>query len=99
KNKWFFLLCYQMPPEPPVEVSLDKEAHLWAGEDRPLILEIGDREIPIGGWGESVAATRKTLFTQRMSRKHNYRYAGSANKGHGKNRALEPTFRLSRRWK
>src|SRR5690606_7639877 len=54
KNKWFFLLCYQMPPEPPAKVDVAKIARVWAGEDRPLILEIGDREIPIGGWGESV---------------------------------------------
>lgn len=97
-RKWFLLLCYQQPKSDPAE-KLTGQAVLTPGEDHPWTLTIDGREIWLGGDGREVAAVRRRVFRQRDTRKRNYRNAGSANKGHGRNRTLGPVFRLTRRWK
>ena len=95
KNKWFAKLCYDRPK---VAANIDpsKVAVLCAEEDRPWTLEIGDRRIWIG---DDIAQRRRKFLRQGLGRKNNYRYAGSANKGHGRERAMAPQNILSRGWK
>lgn len=57
------------------------------------------RRLIAASFGLSESSVRRQVMAQRASRQNNYRNAGSANKGHGLNRAMEPVFRLSRRWK
>lgn len=99
KRKWYLLLCYQTPAKAHSALNPDLEAHLYAEDTHPWVLVVGDREIWINGTGGAVAAVRRQVMSQRASRQNNYHNAGSANKGHGRNRAMGPVFRLSRRWK
>jgi len=99
KNRWFAMVCYQMPQEEKSELDNDKVAVLHASKTHPWSLRLNGRSIWIGGAGRHVDAVRRQVMVQRRSRQANYRFAGSANKGHGRNRALQALFRLQRRWK
>lgn len=97
KRKWFALVCYDKQGEVE-QMNPEKAAVLRPGLKRPWMLRYG-RTFWRGGHGRHVAAVRHQLLTQRWGRQDGYRFAGSANKGHGRERALQPIFRLSKRWK
>jgi|TARA_Y100000034_G_C6852111_1_gene386668 hypothetical protein len=102
KRKWFALIAYNdNPAELAVESSVDpkKVATLHPPRNAPWALWIGSRWHWFGGRGEYVASARRRLLTQRWSRQANYRHAGSANKGHGRDRAMAGVEKLSDRWK
>lgn len=101
QKKWFCLVAYKMPVGGE-RVEGNKTAYLYPNEadaESPWTLEIDDRQHPRGGRGNDVAHVRRTLLTNRWDRQETYRRAGSANKGHGRKRALQPIERLSNRWK
>jgi len=99
-KKWFALICYAKPKQMAGELDPEHVAVLRPARYRPWTLRLpGGREIKIGGDGQYVAGKRKAVLLQRWGRQEGYRHAGSANKGHGRNRALTPLFRLSLAWK
>jgi hypothetical protein len=97
RNKWFAKIGYQLRDKP-AESKGTGVAVLRAGKRVPWKLRIG-RSMTRGGRGDYVTWNRKQLLTNRWSRQSNYRHAGSANKGHGRDRALLPIEKLSSRWK
>ena len=101
KHKWFALVAYNDHVENVENSELDhtKKAVLHPTRKEPWALWIGSRWQWFGGRGNYVAAARHRLLTQRWSRQETYRHAGSANKGHGRLRALAPIDKLSNRWK
>ncbi len=101
KKKWFALLAVKLPRTDQVVAVPGRYAVLRCGFAHPIQFRVaGSRAFLRGfGQGRSVAAIRRQLLTQRWSRQENYRNAGSANKGHGRRRALAPVFLLSQRWK
>lgn len=98
-RRWYFLLAYQSPATAVAASDPSRVARLRPHAEHPWEVELPDRTVWVGGDGKHVAAVRQKVFGQRESRHRNYRYAGSANKGHGRNRALAPVRRLERRWK
>ena len=100
KRKWFALVAYNDNRES-ADIQLDhlKKAVLHPLRNSPWALWHNSRYQWFGGRGEYVAAARKRLLTQRWSRQDSYRYAGSANKGHGLQRAIGGVTALSRAWK
>ena len=99
KRRWFFLLGYQRQVELVVPGDPTRVAILRPCEDHPWELVLPEKTIWLGGDGRYVAATRRRVFGQRESRLRHYRFAGSANKGHGRKRALQPIKKLERAWK
>jgi hypothetical protein len=104
KKKWFAAICYRAPIEP--AKKLDKEvqaflrpAPISAVWQHPWRLRFPGTNRAPGGRGEYIAAVRRKIFAERRSRQNGYRHAGSANKGHGRDRALQPTWQLEQRWK
>jgi len=98
-RKWFALIAYDDKVD-----GTDKEvgahtATLIPARDRPWILWKGTRYEHFGGSGGYVAGARKRLLTNRWSRQENYKYAGSSNKGRGRQRAMAGVQRLSEAWK
>lgn len=101
KRKWFAKLCYEMPRPEKLPLDAGKVAVLSAGADCPLVLEMpdGDTKRPMGA-GHHVIPVRRKLLKQRWNRRANYRNAGSASKGHGRERAgAGPQWKLQQRWK
>lgn len=98
-KKWFALICYQTGDREAEMLNPDKVAFLRAAKSWPWKLRLPDRNRRPGGNGPHVASVRRQVLSQRWSRQANYRFAGSANKGHGRNRALNPLWGLSQRWK
>lgn len=97
-GKWFGLISFEIPSDVEKIVS-DETAILRPAFDHPWTLKIGKAKMWRGGNGRYVAARRHQLLTDRWSRQEGYRHAGSANKGHGRNRALGPIWHLSDAWK
>lgn len=98
-GKWFALICYQMPKRESSDCDPAKFAFLRPASDWPWKLRLPNRNRRPGGNGPHVASVRRKVLTQRWSRQSNYRTSGSANKGHGRVRALQPIWKLSQRWK
>jgi len=99
KKRWFYSIMYQLPKKAS-DLDMKLSAILRPAEDHPWELDLGGKKpLWIGGDGLHVISTRRNLNTQRKSRQGNYRNAGSANKGHGRKRALNPLHNLSFRWK
>lgn len=100
KRKWFALICWQsLVEEPKPTLDLNKSAYLRPCRKHPWEVIVGDSRRWLLGRAPHISAIRQQLLTQRWSRQANYRFAGSANKGHGRKRALLPIERLSERWK
>ena len=104
-KKWVALICYDMQKEVEM-VAGDAVAILSPAKSHPWSLRIckwkdsmGRKRRWYGGRGRSIGSVRRKLLTQRWSRQEGYRVAGSSNKGHGRERAMGPVFKLSRRWK
>lgn len=68
-------------------LTIDGESHAW----RQTFWRTGP--------GRDVFQKRRALLSQRWDRQENYRWAGSANKGHGRRRALGPIYLLQDAWK
>lgn len=98
RNKWFAMIGYQKR-EKVAQALSDGMAFLRPGLRKPWRLRIGGKSVTRGGNGEYVGHVRNTLLTQRWSRQSSYRFAGSANKGHGRERATAGVEKLSLRWK
>lgn len=99
-RKWFVLVCYQQPAGECHDLDGNRVAILRPGRKSPWRLRIlGKRSFRVGGEGAYIGHQRNRLLTHRWSRQENYRQAGSANKGHGRERALAPIERLSHWWK
>lgn len=100
KRKWFLRLCYEMPQEPVESQDVAEVAVLSAGDEWPWVLTYGTQERHPGGRGRFIAPVRRSLLMQRWDRHANYRQAGHANKGHGRERAgAGPQWKLRQRWK
>lgn len=101
KRKWFAQLSVDLPPATKTDLVVGRVGLLRCGKDHPFQFRVAGHRAFLRdfGHGRAVASVRKQLLTSRWSRQENYRVAGSANKGHGRNRALGPVFLLSRRWK
>ena len=100
KRKWFVKLCYQLPETAEASPNAKNTAVLRAREDGPweLVFPDGTVRRP-GGDGRFVGRFRRDLMTERWSRRAHYRHAGSAAKGHGRERAgAGPQFKLRERW-
>lgn len=101
KKKWFALLVAEAAETSKSELIAGRTAILRCGFSHPIQVRIDGARVFLRdfGQGRAVAAVRRQLLTGRWGRQEGYRVAGSANKGHGRNRALGPVFLLSRRWK
>lgn len=113
KNKWFAMICYRAPVEPAKDLDKSKVAFLRPSSIN--VIQPGTYRNPVHlptpwrfeinkrtrrpGFGNHIAAVRKKIFGERRSRQQGYRSAGSANKGHGRNRAMKPIWHLSEKWK
>lgn len=100
RRKWFAQICYEMPAKRRLGLEPSKIAVLSAEETHPFLLQLpdGSTRRP-GGDGRQVAPVRSSVLQQRWDRNANYRYAGSASKGHGRNRATQGQDKLKLRWK
>lgn len=101
KKKWFALVVCDAGAAEKAIVKPGTVALLRCGREHPIQLRAAGRRRFLRGFGrgEVVASIRRQLLTQRWNRQANYQLAGSANKGHGRERALGPVYLLSRRWK
>lgn len=101
KRKWFLKLCYEAPRDEPPDLDPGKEAVLSARDDGPWLLTFPDGKTRIpGGHGRYIGPVRRQLLMQRWNRLANYKNAGSANKGHGCERAgAGPQWKLQQQWK
>jgi len=99
RRKWFALIAYNDNGESKKRPKAKGMATLHPTRDSPWALWHNGRYEWFGGRGEYVSNQRKMLLTSRWSRQENYRYAGSANKGHGSDRALAGVTKLSEGWK
>lgn len=99
-GKWYLLLCYRRTKLAKQSAGTGGVAYLYAGTRHCWRFRSHGRTRSIHGWsGRHVEHVRRICLQQRWGRQDGYRYAGSANKGHGRNRAMTPFFRLSKRWK
>jgi len=99
KRKWFAQIAFRMPIEPRTDLDAKKTAVLLARRGWPwTLLTPAGRKMP-GGRGRYVAPVRRSLLLQRWDRQGNYRYAGSASKGHGRQRATRDQWQLQKRWR
>jgi len=104
RRKWFAAICYRASIEPPKKLDKEQVAYLRpapmsATWPHPWRLRVPGANRAPGGCGDWIASVRRRIFAERRSRQNSYRYAGSANKGHGRERALRPIWRLQNRWK
>lgn len=99
RRKWYALLSYNDHVEDVENPELTETATLHALRDSPWAFWIGGNWEWFGGCGSYIGATRRRLLTSRWSRQEQYRYAGSSNKGHGRERAMQGVEKLSRGWK
>ena len=107
RRKWYAMISYEIPratEEFAGTGSLIVRASRFGQRQRYpwLLIAVNDGKITARrpcGYIDHVAAVRRQLVTQRWSRQHRYRNAGSADKGHGRRRAITAVFKLSLRWK
>lgn len=100
KNKWYVLISYRIPKmQPDYKPVPGKTLIIRPGYKRPWLARVNGRSFSIGGTGKHVEMMRQRVRGQRLGRQAMYRYAGSANKGHGRNRAIQAFQVLSRSWK
>ena len=99
KGKWFALICYDDQRGENTMCGASGTAILHPLQDSPWCLWWKGNWKWFGGRGQYIARQRHDLLTGRWSRQDGYRYAGSANKGHGRKRALQGVKRLSKCWK
>lgn len=98
KNKWFIFVSWDRP-EADAPTTLGHTAVLRPDRRVPLVLRIrGQRSQWVLGRGKFIAPMRTQLLSQRWNRQEHYRVAGSSQKGHGRNRAIQHIERLRRRW-
>lgn len=98
KRKWFAALAYEPGVKEQPKLSPKKTAVLRPGFLYCWWLRIDGRSWWLGGRGHHVAHKRKSLLLQRLSRQHSYTFA-PPRKGHGKDRALGPVFKLTLAWR
>lgn len=100
KRRWFVRLCYRMPVGVRPALDPERSAVLYPRLAWPISLLLPDRRRMPGGRGRYIAPVRRQLLMQRWNRRGNYRNAGQANKGHGRERAgAGPQWKLQQRWK
>ncbi len=99
KGKWFAMVSYEMPKQERPEVDPDKVLVIRPGRRMPWWIRLGHVSHGFGGNGKHVEFARRRIQQERANRKEHYRWAGSAQKGHGRSRADGVWTRLSSRWK
>lgn len=98
-GKWFVHVCFSRPPKFSDELNPEKVAVIRADRDRPFVLDLGDRQIPIGGDGKVVETQRYRSRINIVSRGHLYNYAPTpSRKGHGRKRAIKAQFGFGQRF-
>lgn len=98
-RKWYAIIHYEMPPRENLDVDPNRVAVLRPCEKRPWKLRVPKRNFHPGGNGKAVETKRRKLLKKRSERKFNYRQSGSANRGHGRKRAIEPWTQYTADWK
>lgn len=98
RGKWFLLLTYSMPDMVKPELEEAKKAVFLPGRRDPWNLLMGGSLRYEGGTGRHIAAIRKRCVLERLERQENYRWAGSSQRGHGRDRATASWTRLRNIW-
>lgn len=99
RKKWFAALTFEEAKRPAVALESGRVAMLRPGRSRWCwTLRINGRTERLGGRGHHVAHVRKSLLLQRWGRQHIYTYS-PRRKGRSRNRALQPLFKLTNRWR
>lgn len=97
-RKWFVHLAFKRPVE--IQEPGAGVAVLRPGYQTPWRLLVGRRVLwRMFGDGRDVAHQRRNILAQRWSRQEKYRHAGSASKGHGRDRALAAHAKLEQNWR
>lgn len=101
RGKWYALLAYELPVKEHVSLDPDKVLYVRPGYQCPWRVRIGGNggSWTFGGDGSHVEYARRAVIRERGSRKEHYRWAGSAQKGRGGQRARAAWTKLSSRWK
>lgn len=100
KKEFAVHICYQAPKAEKADVDKDRCAIVAPAVSHPWAMIVDGRKLRLGGWnGSYIAHARRRCLTQRWSRQGAYRYAGSARKGHGRQRALKSLEKLRDLWK
>lgn len=105
RNKWFALISYEMPDRNEVPLDASYVLHVLPAKNKsPWILMTVDskqrkKAHRYGGNGRIVERARRMILDERSSRQEHNRWAGSAQKGRGRQRAIVPWTKLQSRWK
>lgn len=101
RGKWFAVICYEMPVKTQQRaMDPDKVLYVRPGRSGPWRVRIdGGQSFAFGGDGKHVIYARRAIIDERNSRKTHYRWAGSAQKGRGTQRADAVWVKLSSRYK
>lgn len=99
RNKWFLDVCYIPEAKDAPALDASKTAVLRAGRKHSFRLRMPGFYKWLDWGGQGIGRLRRSLANQRRSRQHNYRWAGSSTKGHGRDRAMQAIGRLRQRWK
>jgi hypothetical protein len=101
RGKWFAQISYEMPSNTRSELEANKVLLIKAGKKSPWLVRFcgSGSTWKFGGSGRHVKAMRQWLQQERWSRQENYKWVGSATKGHGGKRARAPWEKLTARWK
>lgn len=105
RGKWYASISYEMPQRKTVKLNKSRTLYVLPAKARsPFVLltvdEKGRRDVwRYGGRGRLIEYMRRHVLAERDSRKEHYRWAGSAQKGHGRHRAYTVWTKLSSRWK
>lgn len=101
RGKWFALVSYENPKRDTVSLDGNKILHVFPAHRQPWMVKIDgqDRPFYLGGSGKHVTYFRQALTRSRYERQEHYRWAGSAQKGRGRERAISAWTKLSSRWK
>lgn len=95
KHAWFIELCYEEPGKEADPLDPNRVAYVRPCVDRPFEISIAGKPVPIGGTGHGYQASLERVQINRRERSTNYRYAASAIKGHGRERATGKIEALS----
>lgn len=100
-REWFAHVSYQQPKVKPEPLDPGRVVVLKPGRKRIALARFGGFTRWLGGrHGRHVAHVRNHLLVQLWSRKSGYRMAGSARKGHGRNKGFRFWLRkMRRRWR
>lgn len=100
RGKWFASLSYDRPPVVRQCLDPNKILYVRPAKNTPWRVSVGGfGSWVFGGNGSHVEHARRAIIGERNSRKANYRWASSSQKGSGRKRATSAWTKLSSRWK